>query len=98
MNVTLLRTLFPGLTNTTYLNTATMAIGNTAARAAFADAVERWSAGSFDWLEAERAGEEARAHFAALVGAATDEVALVPAVSTAAGIVAANLPPAAPGE
>jgi selenocysteine lyase/cysteine desulfurase len=98
MNVTHIRELFPGLNDTIYLNTATMAIGNAEARAAYEHAVERWSAGRFDWLEAERAGEEARAHFAALVGAATDEVALVPAVSTAAGIVAANLPPARPGE
>ncbi len=98
MDVTQIRELFPGLTGTIYLNTATMAVGNALARAAYERAVERWSAGRFDWLEAEQAGEEARAHFAALVGAAPDEVALVPAVSTAAGIVAANLPPARPGE
>jgi selenocysteine lyase/cysteine desulfurase len=43
-------------------------------------------------------GEDARALFAQIVGAGPDEVALVPAVSMAAGIVAANLPPATRGE
>jgi selenocysteine lyase/cysteine desulfurase len=51
----------------------------------------RWSAG-------RRAGEDARAGFARLVGAQPEEIALVPAGSAAAGIVAANLPPAARGE
>jgi hypothetical protein len=32
-------------------------------------AVERWSAGRFDWTEAEQAGEDARAIFAEIVGA-----------------------------
>ena len=49
-------------------------------------------------MDAERAGEDARAVFAQIVGAHADEIAIVPAVSTAAGIVAANLPPAKRGE
>ncbi len=36
--------------------------------------------------------------FAEIVGATAGEIAIVPAVSTAAGIVAANLPPAKYGE
>jgi selenocysteine lyase/cysteine desulfurase len=98
MNISEIRELFPGLRDTIYLNTATMAVGSTPARAAYERAVERWSAGRFDWLEAERAGEDARTAFAQLVAATPEEVALVPAVSTAAGIVAANLPPAKRGE
>lgn len=92
------RQLFPGLQNTIYLNTATMNVGCAPARAAYELAVERWSAGRFDWIEAERAGEDARAMFAEIIGATAGEIAIVPAVSTAAGIVAANLPAAKLGE
>ena len=98
MNGADIRELFPGLRDTIYLNTATMAVGCAPAREAYEHAVDRWSAGRFDWMDAERAGEDARAVFAQIVGAHADEIAIVPAVSTAAGIVAANLPPAKRGE
>ena len=42
-------------------------------------------------MEAEQA-EDARAVFAQIVGARPEEVAIVPPVSSAAGIVAANMP------
>jgi selenocysteine lyase/cysteine desulfurase len=93
-----IRALFPGLRNTLYFNTSTMCVGAAPAREAYERAVERWSAGRFDWAEAEQAGEGARAMFARIVGALPEQVALVPAVSAAAGIVAANLPAAQPGE
>src|SRR3954451_18299078 len=98
MNGADIRELFPGLKDTIYLNTATMCAGCAPARAAYERAVDRWSAGRFDWMEAERAGEDARAMFAQIVGATAGEIAIVPAVSTAAGIVAANLPEAKHGE
>jgi selenocysteine lyase/cysteine desulfurase len=98
MNITEVRGLFPGLAGVIYLNTATMAVGCSPAREAYERAVERWSRGRFDWMEAEEAGEGARAVFAQIVGADADEIAIVPAVSTGAGIVATNLPPAKPGE
>jgi selenocysteine lyase/cysteine desulfurase len=93
-----IRELFPALQDTIYFNTATMAVGCAPAREAYLSAVERWSAGRFDWPDAERAGEAARAMFAEIVGARPRDVAIVPAVSVAAGIVAANLPPASRGE
>ena len=89
-----IRRLFPARKDTFYFNTATMDVGSAPAREAYELAVERWSA----WMEAARAGEEARAMFAEIVGATAGEIAIVPAVSTAAGIVAANLPPAKYGE
>ena len=95
---TAVRELFPGLHDIIYLNTATMAVGCAPARDAYEGAVERWSEGRFDWMEAERAGEDARAAFSEIIGASPAEVAIVPAVSTAAGIVAANLPSAGRGE
>jgi selenocysteine lyase/cysteine desulfurase len=98
MDAAELRLLFPGLKDTIYLNTASMNVGCAPARAAYELAVQRWSSGRFDWMEAERAGEDARAMFAEIVGGTAAEIAIVPAVSTAAGIVAANLPPAKHGE
>jgi selenocysteine lyase/cysteine desulfurase len=93
-----IRQLFPGLDQTIYLNTATMNVGNTLARQAYERAVADWSAGRFDWPEAEQAGEEARVMFAELIGASAGEIALIPAASSAAGVVAVNLPSARPGE
>jgi len=61
MNVADIRGLFPGLKDTIYLNTANMAVGCTPAREAYEHAVARWSTGWFDWMEAERADEDARA-------------------------------------
>jgi cysteine desulfurase/selenocysteine lyase len=98
MNPAEIRALFPGLKETIYLNTATMAVGCAPAKEAYERAVHLWSAGLFDWMEAERAGEDARSMFAEIIGAAAEDVAIVPAVSSAAGIVAANLPPARRGE
>ena len=92
-----IRRLFPDLDGTTYLNTANMCVGCAPATEAYQGALTRWGRGRFDWTEAERAGEEARASFAAIVGAEAEDVALLPAVSAAAGLVAANLPPAGPG-
>ena len=98
MNVSDIRGLFPGLKDTIYLNTATMCVGCAPAREAYGLAVERWSAGRFDWMAAEQAGEDARGMFAEIIGATAADIAIVPAVSTAAGIVAASLPPARTGE
>jgi selenocysteine lyase/cysteine desulfurase len=98
MNIAEIRGLFPGLKDTIYLNTANMSAGCTPARDAYRGATDRWLAGRFDWTEAERAGEDARVMFAAIVNAHPDEIALVPSVSTAAGIVAANMPAAQHGE
>lgn len=98
MDVAEIRTFFPGLKDVIYLNTATMAVGCEPARQAYERAVRLWSEGKFDWTEGERAGEEVRAGFAQLIGAQPEEVALVPAVSTAAGMVAANMPAAGKSE
>ena len=97
MDLTALRALFPELERAVYLNTASMALGALPVRRAYERALAEWTAGQFAWPEAERAADEARVLFARIVGADPDEVALVPSVSTAAGIVAAQLPPARPG-
>jgi cysteine desulfurase/selenocysteine lyase len=98
MHPTDLRALFPGLEEIIYLNTASMNVGCAPALEAYGEAVGRWSRGRFDWTEAEQAGEDARAIFAEIVNASPGEIAIIPSVSMSAGIVAANLQPAARGE
>ncbi|MDQ1058838.1 selenocysteine lyase/cysteine desulfurase [Arthrobacter globiformis] len=58
-----------------------MSVGCAPAREAYELAVERWSAGRFDWMEAEQAGEDARGMFAEIIGATSADIAIVPAVS-----------------
>jgi selenocysteine lyase/cysteine desulfurase len=98
MNVNEVRSLFPAVANITYLNTATMALGNILARKAYEKAVEEWTEGKFDWVKADKAGEDCRSIFASIINASPDEIAIVPAVSTSAGVIAAQLGNAKPGE
>jgi selenocysteine lyase/cysteine desulfurase len=86
-----IETQFPGLGPTIYMNTASFAVGCAPAVEAFRSAIETWSQGSFDHVEAEAAGEEARAIFARLINAPMQNVALIPTVSAVAGLVAAHL-------
>jgi len=98
MNINDVRNLFPGLSGKIYMNTAASTIGCLPAKQAYELALSQWVDGTFDFDEAEKAGEEVRAAFAAIIGAELREVALVPTVSTAAGMVAAQLIPAKIGE
>jgi selenocysteine lyase/cysteine desulfurase len=84
--------LFPGLLGTIYMNTASLAPGCRPAVEALTSAAADWARGRLDWLDAERAGEEARTLFARLINAPAECVALVPAASAVAGLVAAHLP------
>jgi cysteine desulfurase/selenocysteine lyase len=86
-----IETLFPSLGSTVYMNTASFAVGCAPAVDAFRSAVEAWSQGCFDYVEAELAGEDARTIFARLINAPVQNIALIPTVSTVAGLVAAHL-------
>ena len=61
-------------------------------------ALTEWLDGEFDFTEAEAAGESTRKIFASFIGAEADEIALVPFVSTSAGMIASQIPEAGPGE
>ena len=98
MNIQEARSLFPALANITYFNTATASLGCIPARQAYEKSITEWTDGTFDWKQAEEAGEECRHLFAAMINARAEEIALVPAVSISAGVVAAQLGPARPGE
>ncbi len=82
----------PGLA---YLDAATYGLPPRRTVETLERALRRWQRGTADWVEEwDREGEACRALFAAIVGCPEREVALVPAVSVAVGLVAAALPEA----
>lgn len=74
-----------------YLDTATYGLPPRSTIAALEDAVRGWREWE-DWSGWERDGERCRELFGSIVGARPTSVALVGAVSAAAGVVAASLP------
>ena len=74
-----------------YLDTGTYGLPPKTAVEALERAVAGWR-GREPWLRWEDDGEECRALFAGIVGARAEDVALLPALSAAAGLVAASLP------
>jgi cysteine desulfurase/selenocysteine lyase len=89
---------FPFLQERAYLNTAAVALGSRRLASAYKAFVDEWTADGLDFIRAERAADASRQAFARIVGARGDDVALIPSVSAAAGLVAAQFVGAAPGE
>jgi selenocysteine lyase/cysteine desulfurase len=86
------RELFEAGAGTIYLDAATYGLPPRPTVEVMRQALVDWQAGSADWVSAwDKAGETARERFAQLIGAHTDEVALVPAASVGVGTVAASL-------
>jgi selenocysteine lyase/cysteine desulfurase len=79
-----------------YLDTATYGLPPSSTLTAIEAALDGWRDWE-DWTRWERDGERCRELFGRIIGAPPGAVALVGAVSAAAGIVAANLP-AGPGD
>ncbi len=92
------RSLFPALERQAYLNTAAVSLGSTTLHEAYRVFTSRWLGDGLDFVQAEKAAERSRERFAALVGAAACDIALVPSVSAAAGFVAAQFVAAEPGQ
>lgn len=89
-----IRAQFEPAPGTAYLDTASYGLPPRATVEALREAVGAWQAGTAWWLDDwDVQGEDCRAAFAALIGAASDEVALVPTVSVAVAPVAASLAP-----
>ncbi len=79
----------PGLT---YLDAATYGLPPDSTVRAMADALEGWRTGTARWIDDwDRPSDAARGHFAELIGANADDIALIPAVSVGTGLVARSL-------
>lgn len=85
--------LFAPAPGSIYLDTATYGLPPRPTLRALEEALEGWRDGSAHWIrDWDRLAEDCRALFAALIHARTEEVALMPAVSVATGIVASAVP------
>jgi selenocysteine lyase/cysteine desulfurase len=74
-----------------YLDTGTYGLPPKSTVAALEQAIEDWR-GRKSWHAWEEDGEACRRLFAGLIGADAHDVALLPALSTATGLIAASLP------
>jgi cysteine desulfurase / selenocysteine lyase len=92
------RRLFPATADRAYLNTASTGLASSHLAETYHRFVDRWTAEGLDFPEGERAANACRAAVAGLIGASPDDVALIPSLSSAAGLVCAQLGPATAGE
>jgi cysteine desulfurase / selenocysteine lyase len=98
MDVRDARELFPATRSAAYFNTAAVGLASTALIDAYDALVDDWTRGAMDYARGEAAGEHARSAVAALIGAHPSDVALIPSVSAAAGLVAAQFRSAERGQ
>jgi selenocysteine lyase/cysteine desulfurase len=82
---------YEGTATDGYLDTGTYGLPPRSTVTALESAIAGWRARE-SWRQWEQDGEACRALFAGLVGARAEDVALLPALSAAAGLVAASLP------
>ena len=92
------RALFPALEQQAYLNSAAVGLGSTVLHDAYRAYGEAWLREGLNFVRGEQAAERARGLFAGLIGAQARDIALIPSVSAAAGLVAAQFASARPGE
>jgi cysteine desulfurase/selenocysteine lyase len=97
-DVTEARRLFPATAGRAYFNTAAVGLASHQLAQTYHAAVDEWATHGLDFTRGEQAANEARVLAARLIGANPADVALIPSVSSAAGLVAAQLGEAAPGE
>ena len=96
-DITEARRLFPGTRDRAYFNTAAVGLASSDLADTYHRLVDRWTAEGFDFPEGERAADAARSAVARLIGADGSDVALIPSLSSVAGLVGAQLPSAEPG-
>jgi len=92
------RRLFPATVGRAYFNTAAVGLASRRLAETYHHVVDEWAAHGFDWTRGEQAANEARSAAARLIGADPADLALIPSVSSAAGLVAAQLDMAGNGE
>ena len=92
------RRLFPATVGRAYFNTAAVGLASRRLAETYHAVVDEWVANGLDWTRGEQAANEARSAAARLIGADPADLALIPSVSSAAGLVAAQLDMAGHGE
>jgi cysteine desulfurase / selenocysteine lyase len=96
-DVTEARGLFPTTADWVYLNTAAVGLASRRLAQTYHDVVDECAMRGLDFARGEQAANDARTLAARIIGADPADVALIPSVSSAAGLVAAQLGPADPG-
>ncbi len=87
-----IRAQFPVTRDQIYLNCATYGPGPDCVASVVRESLEQWQYGQGNWFGWEADADQARRLFAELMNFGEQEVALIPAVSVAAGQVAESLP------
>lgn len=88
--------LFRPADGLTYLDSATYGLAPVTTTTAMREALGAWESGTARWIDDwDVVAEDARSHFADIVGIAPANVALLPAASVGVGTVAASLRPGA---
>ena len=91
------RSRFPATARRAYLNTAAVGLASQRLADTYHELIDEWTASGFDYVRGEQAANDARAAVARLMGADATDIALIPSVSSTAGLVAAQFGPAARG-
>jgi selenocysteine lyase/cysteine desulfurase len=92
------RRQFPATAARAYFNTAAVGLASRRLADAYHTFVDEWAATGLDYRRGEQAADNARSAVARLLGAKASDIALIPSVSSAAGLVAAQLGRASPGD
>jgi cysteine desulfurase / selenocysteine lyase len=92
------RRLFPATADRAYFNTAAVGLASRRLADTYHEVIDEWTADGPDFSVGEQAAGDARSAVARLIGADAADVALIPSVSSAAGLVAAQFGPASPGD
>ena len=92
------RRLFPAAAGRAYFNTAAVGLASGRLADTYHEFIDEWTAIGLDYHQGEQAAGHARSAVARLIGADACDIALIPSVSSAAGLVAAQFGPASPGE
>ena len=92
------RRLFPATEKLAYFNTAAVSLGSTILSDAYSEFIADWTKSGLNFIRAEQAGENARNAFAKIIGAKAEDIALIPSVSSAAGLIASQFSKAERGE
>jgi cysteine desulfurase/selenocysteine lyase len=92
------RHLFPAAAGRAYFNTAAVGLASRRLADTYHEFIDQWTATGPDISLGEQAAGNARSAVARLTGADASDIALIPSVSSAAGLVAAQFGPASPGD